>query len=245
MPAFFDELEAFYGDGSRNEAGETLEEFLEKYDPYKYKNPCSTVDMVVFAAQETPVKKTDGLKVLLIKRKNHPGIGAWALPGGFVELRENLADAAKRELFEETGVKDVAAEQIGTFGDVKRDPRARVITTAYMALVKEKEITVRAGDDAKAAAWFVLHIFKEPGKENGADVYRLTLEEENQREKLCPVVKRKETGTLIKEEEIWVGEQSGTASDHAAILLKAYLVLEERLKRTALHIKEKIEDEME
>ena len=80
MPAFFDEIEPFLGDGSKNEAGETLEEFLEKYDPYKYRNPCSTVDMVVFSYSGEMASRMDQMKVLLIKRKNHPSIGTWAMP---------------------------------------------------------------------------------------------------------------------------------------------------------------------
>jgi 8-oxo-dGTP diphosphatase len=70
------------------------------------------------------------LRLLMIRRRNHPNIGMWALPGGFVELRENLEDAAKRELMEETGVENAPMIQLKTYGDYDRDPRWRVITTA-------------------------------------------------------------------------------------------------------------------
>lgn len=133
-----DDISSFYGTGEKNEKGQTLEEFLKEYDPYQYKNPCATTDMVLFSyAGEKP--DTDALKVLLVCRKNHPSIGYWALPGGFVELYENLEDTARRELEEETGVKGLPVEQFACYGDYQRDPRARVITTAYFSLVNEKK----------------------------------------------------------------------------------------------------------
>ena len=92
MPAFLDDISAFYGTGERNASGQTLEEFLKEYDPYKYKNPCCTTDAVVFSAGKKLDADLDGLKVLLVRRSNHPSIGCWALPGGFVNLRENLED---------------------------------------------------------------------------------------------------------------------------------------------------------
>ena len=90
MPAFFDDISSFYGTGERNVSGQTLEEFLELYDPYKYKNPCCTTDAVVFSYREKLDSTLTGLKLLLVKRSNHPSIGFWALPGGFIELQEDI-----------------------------------------------------------------------------------------------------------------------------------------------------------
>ena len=122
----------FVGTGELNKAGESLAVFLDKYDPNKYQNPCNTVDTVVFTKKGSEVKR-----VLLIKRGNHPSIGLWACPGGFVEFKENLYDAALRELQEETGLHDIEAEQFKSYGDYDRDPRTRIITTAFVALIDE------------------------------------------------------------------------------------------------------------
>lgn len=105
-------VKAFMGTGEKNAVGEDLVTFLEKYDPRKYQNPCNTVDMAVFAYNESEKKVT---KVLLIQRGNHPSIGWWALPGGFVEYRENLETAAARELQEETGIEHLNFEQLKTY----------------------------------------------------------------------------------------------------------------------------------
>ena len=105
-----------------------------------------TVDIVIFTLRE------GDLQVLLVKRKHPPFEGRWAIPGGYVNTDESLEDAAARELFEETGVQGLRIEQLYTFGDPKRDPRGRVITVAYFALVPTP-LAVEAGDDASDAQW--------------------------------------------------------------------------------------------
>jgi len=108
-----------------------------------------TVDVVIFTIQ-------DGvLKVLLVKRLVEPFIGQFAIPGGFVHEDEDLEEAALRELKEETGVADVYLEQLYSFGKPDRDPRGRVITVAYFALISADR-TLKAGTDAAEAAWFPL-----------------------------------------------------------------------------------------
>lgn len=96
----------------------------------------------------------DELKLLLIKRKNEPFKGKFALPGGHVEKEENLEDSAARELEEETGVKSIHLQQLKAYGDVGRDPRGRVITVAFLALVDGEKIKLQAGTDAEIARWF-------------------------------------------------------------------------------------------
>lgn len=165
--AFLEKLDRFYGTGECNRAGESLEAFLEKYNPKKYDCPSNTVDMVVVRCREKYRQWGQPLKVLMIKRGNHPSIGYWAVPGGFVELREDMDQAAARELEEETGVKGLPLQQLRTWGSYDRDPRWRVITTSYLALV-EGELPVKAGDDAADALWMDVELSLEPDPERKA-----------------------------------------------------------------------------
>lgn len=121
---------------------------MEKDVLNKYPQPSVTVDIVIFSM------KNKELKVLLIKRNLEPFKGKWAIPGGFVRINESLDEAAKRELEEETGVKGVYLEQLYSFGDVQRDPRGRVITVAYFALVNSDSIELKPSSDAYDAQWF-------------------------------------------------------------------------------------------
>lgn len=117
---------------------------------YEYARPALAVDCVVFGVDED-------LKVLLIQRAIEPFRGRWALPGGFVQMTETLDEAARRELLEETGLTSkVYLEQLYTFGAVERDPRERVVSVAYVALVKLLDHRVQAATDAREAAWFSL-----------------------------------------------------------------------------------------
>ena len=116
---------------------------------YEYPRAALTVDCVVFGFDEAE------LKVLLIQRGLEPFKGRWALPGGFVRLQETLDEAARRELVEETGLENVFLEQLYTFGAVDRDPRERVVSVAYYALVKLSDHRAKAATDAANAEWFL------------------------------------------------------------------------------------------
>lgn len=107
-----------------------------------------TVDLVIFTIREQQ------LHVLLIERGVPPFAGRWALPGGFIREGETLERAALRELQEETGVRDVYLEQLFTFGDPGRDPRGRVVTVAYYALIAADKAPLVARTDARAARWW-------------------------------------------------------------------------------------------
>lgn len=136
---------------------------------YEYPRGAVTVDCVVFGLDE------DDLKVMLIQRNLPPFEGKWALPGGFVHLEETLEEAARRELEEETGLCKVFLQQLHTFGAVDRDPRERVISVAYYALVKLSDHRVQAATDARDAAWFGVHDVPSLAFDH-ADILALALE---------------------------------------------------------------------
>lgn len=124
---------------------------MKGYDVTKFERPSVTVDVILFTVQG------NDLKVLLVKRDVEPFKDMWAIPGGFVRIEESLEEAAKRELLEETNVKDVYLEQLYTFGSPKRDPRTRVITVAYFALVNAEKFKLKASTDVKDVAWFSMY----------------------------------------------------------------------------------------
>lgn len=116
---------------------------------YEYPRPSVATDCVIFGFEK------EGLSVLLVQRGIEPYKGSWAFPGGFLRMDEDAGTCARRELKEETGFETDAIEQFGTFSDVHRDPRGRVISIAYYALVKEGE--VKGADDAAEARWFPIN----------------------------------------------------------------------------------------
>ncbi|WP_286897139.1 MULTISPECIES: NUDIX hydrolase [Sphingobacterium] len=120
----------------------------EKKYTYDYPRPAVTVDCVIFGFDKNQ------LKVLLTKRAIEPFLGKWAFPGGFIQEDENADDCALRKLQEEAGLKDIFLEQLYTFSDLARDPRGRVISIAYYALVRPDAYTLEAGVDIDAVQWF-------------------------------------------------------------------------------------------
>jgi 8-oxo-dGTP diphosphatase len=116
---------------------------------YDYPRPALTVDIVIFSLRD------DRLQVLLVQRGEPPFKGMWALPGGFVRMEESLEEAALRELEEETGLEDAYLEQLFTYGDIDRDPRGRVVTVSYFALIPaDKRVRFEGGSDVARASWF-------------------------------------------------------------------------------------------
>lgn len=149
-------------------------DFLKNYDKNKYEKPSVTTDIIVLSTDES----LTALRVLLIQRKKHPFKDNWAIPGGFLDIHESLEDGARRELKEETNVDAPYLMQIGAFGDADRDPRMRIISVAYLSLIKNSLLThVQAGDDAKKAEWFLIH----KSKDN-----KLLLEHENSHQYIEP-----------------------------------------------------------
>lgn len=230
--AFLDKLDGFYGTGERDSAGRTLEEFLEVYDARKYDTPANTTDIVVVRCRERLEHWGQPLQVLMVKRSNHPSIGFWATPGGFVEMRENLYEGAARELEEETGVKDLPLMQLSTWGDYDRDPRWRVITTAFVALL-EGDTTVQAGDDAADAVWMDVELFSEAGESGeGAarEIWILKLSNEEKNVHLHAKIEIIHSPhRLLSQESYKLLECDGIAVDHGCIITQALLYLRKQL----------------
>lgn len=191
----------------------------------EYEKPSVTVDSLVYTVvnlendnyRKLPKK---AFKVLLIKRKQNPYKDYWAIPGGFVDIDENLEDAARRELKEETNIDNIYMEQLYTYGDVGRDPRSRVISCCYMSLVDSSNFKVKASDDAKDARWFKIQykLIREDKKvlENGyinKKTYQLLLEDEEALEALIDVtIEVQGRNTKIKRE---INKVDKIAFDHA------------------------------
>jgi 8-oxo-dGTP diphosphatase len=227
----------------KNKQGLTEEQFLARYDAGKYERPSVTVDMLIFTVtdeenqnyRKLPEKV---LRLLLIKRGDHPYIGQWALPGGFVEMDESLDEAALRELQEETNIKNIYMEQLYTWGDIGRDPRTRVISTSYMALVDSSALEIQASDDADDAKWFTVSckLFQEHKEltDSGYIYQRLIrLVLSNEEDELSAIVKIKKTveGKVTKTEREVI-ESNGIAFDHAKIVEYAIERLRNKIEYT-------------
>ena len=134
----------------------TEEEFLKEYNPNEYDRLSVTVDILILSVsneEDVNYRKTDKKKmsILLVKREDYPFKDKWCLPGGFVRIDEDLDNAPIRILKSETNIDDIYLEQLYTFGDVNRDPRMRIISTSYMALVDKNRLNKNI---TKNASWF-------------------------------------------------------------------------------------------
>lgn len=223
-------------------------EFLRAYDGSSYEKPSVTADILVFTVgkgrretyRQLPKRH---LQLLLIRRKNHPFKDCWALPGGFVEIDESLREAAARELHEETGLEADYLGQLYTWGEVDRDPRMRIISTSYMAIVNEQNKKLRAGDDASEACWFDLTSRIEKVETHNLDgqleyVWDIRLSLKNGGEELNALVRvtrwlRGSTVAIQRE----IVENHGLAFDHAKIIEHGLEKFRHKIKYTDLLFK--------
>ncbi|TJY44092.1 NUDIX hydrolase [Cohnella pontilimi] len=227
----------------RDRQGLTEEEFLQTYDPSIFVRPSVTVDMLIFTVvdkQEENYRKlpNKSLKLLLVKRGVHPYLGQWALPGGFVTHDESVDDAALRELRSETNIDNVYMEQLYTWGEVNRDPRTRVVSCSYMALVDSTSLELKAGDDAADARWFdltySLHDEKRTTQGNdAANEYLVKMTFSNDTIILDATVKvmEKKTGKSSRIESDLI-ESNGIAFDHAKMIQYAVKRLRNKIEYT-------------
>ncbi|MDD4125569.1 MAG: NUDIX hydrolase [Eubacteriales bacterium] len=203
-----------------NKDGLTEREFLESYDPSKWERPSVTVDVFLYCVRTN--------SALLIKRGNHPFMGKWALPGGFLEYNETAEEGAKRELFEETGVKINGIKQLRTFSEPNRDPRTRIVTVVFVAFTDEEYS--KAGDDASDAAYFkakkeVLEI------KGGIEAGRIRLNSEN--EVIQYLYRKENQAAAYPSDASFTCSGAGRiAGDHAAIIACALDFIEQCTKKS-------------
>lgn len=229
--------------GQLDRNGLTEEQFISSYDIKAYEQPSVTVDIVLLTVSDHEADSyrklpEKSLRVLLIKRKEHPYIGKWALPGGFVRIDETIEAAAYRELEEETNIEGIYLEQLYTFGDVSRDPRGRIISTAYMSLVDSGSIIAKAGTDAEEARWFEVksEVIREDrvktteGFEENV-CHKITLEAEETVLEAEIIVSRIFDGKKIEYKRI-VKESGQLAFDHSMILQLAVERMRGKIEHT-------------
>ena len=217
----------------RNDKGQTEAEFLKAYRPGNYERPSLTVDMPIFALRQKPGE--EGLSILLIRRRNHPFIRQWALPGGFVEPGEDAQTAARRELEEETGLRDLFMEQFYTFSEPGRDPRTWVVSCGYVALLNGEDKKAAAGDDAEEAAWFHLDMRQleekchpcDGGIETETDWELVLTHGETRLEARVASVSRKTPRSTRR--DLRLLSSQGLAFDHGRIIAMAWLHVRERI----------------
>lgn len=209
-------------------------EFIEQYQKMekdKYEKPSITTDMVIFTVDTEQVldkRKKAGkeLQLLLIQRGGHPFKGDWALAGGFMGIDEDVDTAVQRELKEETGVDGIYAEQLYTWSAVDRDPRMRIVSVSYLALVDQGKLpALKAGDDADDVRWFTVKdtVVESWDEEIGSTIQRteeIDLELTSAEISVSATIERvtvtegTNTKTTVK-----IKKQDGIAFDHAEIIL--------------------------
>jgi len=220
-------------------------EYLQQYDITKYERPSIAADMAVFSVmgndkenyRKLPEKK---LKILLIKRASYPYKNQWALPGGFCRKGEEIMDAAYRELFEETQVRDAYLSLAGVFGEEGRDPRGWIISHTFLALFDGEKCKLRAGSDAWDARWFdVEYIEEKTSKRQENDIlcketiHRLNLINRDETEPvlLQAVVREEKSFCQFHVKTTYkIEEEQGFAFDHAKIITHALLFLRRQVE---------------
>lgn len=229
------------------QSSEEEREYLASYDISRFDRPSVAADIAVFSIMETQIPEEEKenyrkdpekrLKILLIRRGAFPYKNHWALPGGFCRPGERVEDTAKRELQEETGVKNAYLELFGIFSEPDRDPRGWILSHAFLALIDAERYQVRGGSDAWEARWFGISLEKKQVKkevgESSAEMenrYELWLEAEDgiPARLEASIRERKYFRDYHETVEYEILEAEGLAFDHARIILRAYLELQQQ-----------------
>lgn len=205
---------------------QTEEEFLREYDDSKYEKPSVTSDIVLLSVSNKTQSNYRKLKektysVLLVKRKNHPFKDKWCLPGGFVRNNETTEEAARRVLATETNLHNIYMEQLYTFDSINRDPRTRVISVSYIALVDKNKL-----DDTlyENASWFDLTYIEDEKS------FNVTLDNGN--ETINFVVKKKLKESTTDRYEFIIEKDGGLAFDHPRLIVSGLSRLKNKITYT-------------
>ena len=195
-------------------------EFLKHYDSSKFEKLSMTTDILIFSISDNPTNNYRKLNeklfsVLLVKRDTYPFKDKWCLPGGFIKIDEDLEEAPKRILANETNIHDIYLEQLYTFGSVDRDPRMRIVSTSYMALIDKNRLSDKLNSNT---SWFNINVMKDEKEisvylENGTEEIKF---------KIKKILKEKTTDRYKFE----VIENDKLAFDHPLVIVSGI----ERLK---------------
>ncbi|MBR2290328.1 MAG: NUDIX hydrolase [Clostridia bacterium] len=196
---------------------QTEEEFLKNYNPRGYDPMAITSDILILSVsnkESENYRKLDEkqFSVLLVKRETHPFKGKWCLPGGFIGVNETLDEAAKRILREETNLKNIYLEQLYTFSDVDRDPRMRILSTAYMSLIDKNMLEDKLFENAK---WFDLTVKEKEIKPGKSEIYILLENGEVFIEFELEKIRKEETSNIY---EYKIRKNDKLAFDHPLVI---------------------------
>ncbi len=221
------------------------QEYLSHYDIRQYDRPSLATDMAIYSIFAEEEKDNfrklpkQELKVLLIQRANYPYKDYWALPGGFCRPSEDVFETARRELYEETNVRNAYLKLVGTFGEEGRDPRGWMISNTFLALIDAKSCVLRAGTDAWEARWFTVELVetqvKKEVNETGAHIeteYELILTHEESDVRLtAKITEYKEFKNYHETVRYEIKESHQIAFDHAKLILYTLLSLRDNVKK--------------
>lgn len=203
------------------------EEFLKEYDSSIYEKLSMTIDILIMSVsteESENYRKLEEKKfsILLVKRDEYPYKDKWCLPGGFIGINETLEEAAKRVLEAETNLKNIYSEQLYTFGDVNRDPRMRVVSTAYMALVDKNKLKDKLNENS---CWFNISKVEETDKK-----YKIELE--NGKETINFVLDKKLKEQTTDRYEYKVTKNEKIAFDHPLVIVNGLERLKNKIEYT-------------
>ena len=202
------------------------EEFLKDYDASQFEKLSMTVDTLIFSVADEEVGNYRKLpekkfSILLVKRDNYPFKDKWCLPGGFIGIQETLEDAAKRILKHETNLQDIYMEQLYTFGAVDRDPRMRVVSVSYIALVDKNRLKDHLSDNA---SWFQMNILE--------DKEEIQVHFDNGIENFSIKIKKVLKSPTSDRYEYVVSQNDRLAFDHAKVIVSGISRLKNKIEYT-------------